>query len=469
MNFLKNGMKIHFLGIGGISMSGLAEILKNKGFLVRGSDQRNSETTKRLMELGIEVFFPNSEENISEEIDLVVYTAAVRHDNPEYMEAKKRGIPLLERAELLKHMLDSYKNTICISGTHGKTSTTNMLSDVLCVLGHDPTVSLGGHMVSNGMNYRVGGGGFFLLEACEYNNSFLHWSPFVGVILNLEYDHPDTYKNLDDVVSSFSKFAKNVLPSGFLVVNKAIPEFCVLVKNTRANVVTFGPENTGARFWPKNIECQKGFTRFDIMEDVSCVARAELPLPGTVNVMNALACFAVCRTLGIAPDLAAKALGSVQGTKRRFEFKGSHGGISVYDDYAHHPTEIKASLRAFREFVRPKGRVICIFQPHTYSRTKHLLRDFACSFDDADIVVLLPIFAARENFDATVSSEMLGRGILENGTCARNFEKFDKAGNFVIEEAKKGDVVITLGAGEVYKIGDSLIEHKFSTLSTELL
>ena len=466
MSILKNTMNVHFIGIGGISMSGLAEILRSQGFSVRGSDNINSETTKRLQEKGIEVITPNSKDNIDKAIDLVVYTAAVKKNNPEYVEAKKMGLPLLERAELIKHMLTNYKKAICISGTHGKTTTTSMLSDVLCFLGKNPTVSLGGNMVSSGMNYRVGGDDIFLLEACEFNNSFLRWSPFVGVILNLDYDHPDTYKDLGDMVASFSKFAQNVQPGGFLVVNKTIPEFDTVVEKTRATVITIGPENSGANFWPKNIKCIGGKTEFVVMQDKTPTANVCLPLPGEFSAMNALACFAVCHLLGVDATLVAQGLAKVKGTKRRFEYKGSYMGIEIYDDYAHHPTEIKASLKAFREFVNPGGRLFCIFQPHTYSRTKHLLGDFSKSFGDADIVLLLPIFAAREVFDGEISSEMLAEGISANGVCAIPFEKFDKAGNFIIQEVKEGDVVVTLGAGEAYKIGDELVGEKFSTLST---
>ena len=463
---LSKPCKIHFIGIGGISMSGLAEILKNHGFDVCGSDNASTEITKRLMGLGINVCIPNAAKNIPEDVDAVVFTAAVKKDNPEYTHAISKGLPTLERAELIRFLLESYENTICIAGTHGKTTTTGMIADTLTFCGLDPTVSVGGHMASTGLNYRIGGKTTFVLEACEYNNSFLHWQPKIGVILNIEDDHPDFYSGLEDIINSFKKFAQNIKPGGCLIINSSLPCFESITKSLNVEVVSFGPENSAARFTPKNIQQKKGKTIFDVMDWQNVAAQVHLPFYGEYNILNALACFAVSHVLGINHEKIADGLAAAKGMKRRFEIKGTVKGITIIDDYAHLPSEIKACLKALREMVEPKAKIVCLFQPHTYSRTKYFLSEFAASFYGADEVLLLPIFSARESFDPEISSDMLKNKIAENGTCAKMFEKFDETGNYLANHLKEGDVLMTLGAGEAYKVGDSLLRGEFSTLST---
>ena len=461
---MKNYKKIHFLGIGGISMSGLAEILKSQGFNVSGSDNAETDITNRLLALGIEVFIPNSEANLSEDVDLVVYTSAVKKDNPEFVFAREKKIPLMERAEFIGAMIKSYKTTICVAGTHGKTTTTSMICDILDYAGFDPTVSIGGHMIASGLNYRVGGNDIFVLEACEYNNSFLHFASDIGIILNIDDDHPDFYKSFDDVVSSFNKFAKNIRREGFLVINESLPCFDAVTKDVRARIVTFGGKSS--RFYAKNVESESSHTVFDIMDGEEISTHVKLPFWGEYNVANALACFAALRMLGISPKAVSEGFLGARGIKRRFEHKGIHSGITVIDDYAHHPTEIKACLKALKQFVPDSGKVVCLFQPHTYSRTKHLLEEFSAAFYDADIVLVLPIFPAREVLDESISSEMLAEGINKNGVCARFCHNFYESGNLILELISSGDVLLTLGAGEAHKVGDALIASKFSTLST---
>ena len=461
---MKNYKKIFFIGIGGISMSGIAEILKSQGVSVCGSDNVSTDITNRLTELGIEVFTPNSEKNISDDVDLVVYTAAVKKDNPEYVWAKDKNIPLMERAEFIGEMLKNYKTTICVAGTHGKTTTTSMICDVLDHAGHDPTVSIGGHMIGSGLNYRVGGNDIFVLEACEYNNSFLHFSADIGIILNIDDDHPDFYKSFDDIVASFNRFAKNIKPGGVLVINGTLPCLEAVIKDVQAQIITFG--GRASRFCASNVSSGTSGTAFDILDGEKIAVQVKLPFWGEYNVANALACFAALCMLGIDPDEISNGFTNARGIKRRFEYKGVHKGITVIDDYAHHPTEIKASLAALRQFMPDVKKVVCLFQPHTYSRTKHLLEDFSQAFFDADEVLLLPIFAAREVFDESISSEQLADGINKKGTRARFCQNFCESSNVILELLNPGDVLITLGAGEAYKVGDALIASKFSTLST---
>ena len=479
---MKNYKKIFFSGIGGISMSGLAEILNSQGISVCGSDNVATEITDRLSALGITVFIPNSEKNITDDVELVVYTAAIKKDNPEFAFAKEKGLTLMERAEFIGELIKSYKTNICVAGTHGKTTTTSMICDCLNHAGFDPTVSIGGHMISNGLNYRIGGKDIFVLEACEYNNSFLHFAPDIGIILNIDDDHPDFYKSFDDLVSSFNRFARNIKPEGFLVIDESTPCFEAVTKNVQAKIITIGCETSDFR--AGNIKSKQNYTFFDIIHSpvgarltqrapnatfrasLASTNKVMLPFAGEYNVANALACFAALRVLGINPDTVSQGLSTAKGIKRRFEYKGIHKGITVIDDYAHHPTEIKACLAALKQFVPGLGKIICLFQPHTYSRTKHLLQEFSAAFFDADMVFVLPIFPAREVFDDSISSEMLVEGIKKNGTCANFCQNFYESGNFILERIKPGDVLITLGAGEAYKVGDALIRSEFSTLST---
>ncbi|MCL1843197.1 MAG: UDP-N-acetylmuramate--L-alanine ligase [Defluviitaleaceae bacterium] len=464
---------IHFIGIGGISMSGLAEILFRDGYNVSGSDDVLSETVKRLSKIGIKTFVPNSAGNISDEIDMVVYTAAVKFDNPEFKIASEKGIPLIERAALIGIMLKGYENPVCVAGSHGKTTTTSMLAEVTLNAGLDPTISIGGHMNRDGMNYRVGESSYFVMEACEYSNSFHHWHPQVGIILNIDADHLDFFGNLDNVIASFAKFAANIRPEGALIIQPDVPGFCDVTDGLACEVITFGLKKTGARFWADNIHYNEGMPSFDIMEHENFIAKVDLPLPGQHNMLNALACFAAAYKLGISPEIAARALCNISGTKRRYEYKGEYNGVKIYDDYAHHPTEIKSCLDAVRKstgFEREleSGRIICLFQPHTYTRTKNHFEDFAKSFSDADKIILVPIYAAREPFDPAISSEMLAESIRSNGGDAVSVENFDKAGNFLRKELYPGDVLITMGAGDVYEVGDKLLRTKLSTVSTDV-
>ena len=464
-----NGEKsVHFIGIGGISMSGLAEILHRDGFVVSGSDDVSSETTNRLMGLGIKIDIPNAAENISPGLDLVVYTAAVKPENAEFHAAKEAGIPLVERAAFIGEILHGY-DPICIAGSHGKTTTTSMVAEVTLAAGLDPTISIGGHMNSGGLNYRVGNSPCFVLEACEYSNSFHHWHPQIGIILNVDADHLDFFGSFENLIESFAKFAQNIRPEGTLVIQEGVSGFEKITHGLACNVVTFGIEppnrkgsghqdhdSTYPHFWTRDIHYNAEKPSFDVMCGEDLLARVNMQLPGEYNMLNALACFAAAFSIGIPPEITASALSEAQGTKRRFELKGIYNGAKIIDDYAHHPTEIKSCLAAARR-LQGEDKIICLFQPHTYTRTKNLLHDFAESFTDADEIILLPIYAAREPFDPNISSEVLAGLIKERGGRVISFSSFSETGNYLENALLPDNLLITMGAGDVFRVGDALL------------
>lgn len=450
---LQGAKNIHFIGIGGISMSGIAEILHRHGFTVTGSDDTPNENTARLQSLGINVKIPNAAENITQGIDIAVYTAAVKPDNPEYAAAQSAGIKLIERAPFLGLLANDYQYPVCVAGTHGKTTTTSMVAETLIHAGYDPTVSIGGHMNATKMNYRIGESGYFVLEACEYSNSFHHWQPHAGIILNIDADHLDYFGDMENLIAAFVKFASNIREDGVLVIRTGIQGFNEVTKAAKCKVVTFG-EN--ADFTTENISYHEGKPHFDIIHKNQKTATIALQLPGEYNMLNALACYAAATHLNIPPETAAAALQNATGTKRRFEYKGTVGGAKVIDDYAHHPTEIRACLAAARKYAGD-GKIITIFQPHTYTRTKNLLHEFAECFTDTDILVLLPIYAAREPFDSQISSEMLADLIKQSGKSVKTMQNFPETQNFVQNALTQGDLIITMGAGDVYEIADALV------------
>ncbi|MCL2456212.1 MAG: UDP-N-acetylmuramate--L-alanine ligase [Defluviitaleaceae bacterium] len=480
--FLDGKKNIHFIGIGGISMSGLAEILHRDGFNVSGSDDVETEITRHLARLGIKISVPNAAKNILDEHELVVFTAAVKKENPEFVAASQKQIELIERAAFIGKILKGY-DPICVAGSHGKTTTTSMISEILIASGHDPTVSVGGIMNSVGVNYRIGSTKNFVLEACEYSNSFHHWQPLIGVILNIDADHLDFFGSMDNLILSFEKFASNIRPDGALIVNENVE---INPRCEKCEKISFGIKNS-ARFHAKNIFYDEGKPSFDVFDGENFLAHVDLPLPGEYNLLNALAAFAATTQMKIPPQIIAGALNNARGTKRRFEHKGEFDGIKIIDDYAHHPTEIVACLKAARQSA--SGRIFCLFQPHTYTRTKNLLHDFAKSFCDADFVILLPIYAAREPNDPTVSSEILAAQIknyiceveknsqnknprLENelsytkkNECSnvKFVKSFDEACNFLNDTLVSGDLLITMGAGDVFKVGDEILRKKLST------
>ena len=445
---------IHFIGIGGISMSGLAAVLLKRGFPVSGSDSKESPLTDWLTGMGATIHYPQSAANITPDIDVVVYTAAIHPDNPEFAAAKAANIPMLARAELLGELMQNYKMPIAVSGTHGKTTTTSMLSHILMGADMDPTISVGGILPSIGGNVRIGHSDNFITEACEYTNSFLSLYPKQAIILNIDADHLDFFKDLDDIRHSFRLFAKKLPADGTLIINAAIPNLSEITDGLSCRIVTFGIDS-GA-YQAQNVSYDElGCGSFDLVKEGTMLGHFALSVPGEHNVSNAVAALASGDLLGIPASVMADGLLSFHGTDRRFQKKGVIGGVTIIDDYAHHPTEIKATLRAAKNF--PCKHVWCVFQPHTYTRTKALLDDFAEALSLADKVVLADIYAARETDTLGISSDDIRKRLTAMGKDAWYFRTFDEIENFLLENCVPGDLLITMGAGDVVKIGENLL------------
>ena len=451
----KKPLSIHFIGIGGISMSGLAAILLDRGFAVSGSDAKESPLTRWLEEKGAAVYYGQRASNIKENTELVVYTAAIHPDNPEYEGAVKMGVPMMTRAELLGQMMRNYKTPIAVSGTHGKTTTTSMISHIFLAAEMDPTISVGGILKAIDGNIRVGGHETFITEACEYTNSFLHFYPKISIILNIDADHLDLFKDLDDIRRSFRLFAERLPEDGILIINSDIPDYQKITDGLKCRVVTYGssPESD---YSPADITYDElALGSFDLIKGGKTFGHFCLSVPGSHNVSNACASLALADIMGIPLETMQRGLMEFSGTNRRFEKKGEIGGVTVIDDYAHHPTEIRATLNAARKY--PHKTIWCVFQPHTYTRTKALMDEFAEALSLADKVVLADIYAARETDNLGISSETLMEHIQDRGSDAYYFPSFDEIENFLLENCMHGDLLITMGAGDVVKIGESLL------------
>ncbi len=452
---LNNHKNIHFIGIGGISMSGLAEILHTKGFRVTGSDVSDSEIVTHLKEIGISVSVPHSEENLLTDTDLVVYTAAIKEDNPEMVKAKALNMNIIDRACLLGNMMNDYDCPICVSGTHGKTSTTSMITEILLTAGKNPTASVGGIVPKLQKSFQIGSTNYIVVESCEYFDGFLQFFPQVGVILNIEADHLDYFKNLEAVETSFHKFAENIRKGGTLVINNEMPSYEVVVSGLSSNIITFGNEN--ADCFAKDIVYDlAGNASFKVVFKGDEVASISLKVIGEHNVKNALAAFATAYSLGIETEKIVEALNDFAGAKRRFEQKGMfNGGAIVVDDYAHHPTEIMATLSGAKNGNYRK--VYCAFQPHTYTRTYNLLDEFSNSFKDADEIIILDIYPAREPDTGLIHSKDLAERIRQNDKEVKYFSSFSEAKKYFLEHCVPNDLLITMGAGDVYLLGDELL------------
>lgn len=446
---------VHFIGIGGISMSGLASILLKQGFRVSGSDAKESELTRQLACEGALLYYGQRASNLDDTPDLVVYTAAIHEDNPEYAEAVSRQLPMMSRAELLGQLMKNYRIPIAVSGTHGKTTTTSMAAHILLAAGMNPTISVGGILEAIHGNIRVGGHNIFLTEACEYTNSFLHFFPKISLILNIDADHLDFFKDLADIRHSFARFAGLLPEDGILILNGEIPGYEELTKTLRCQVITYGTDDS-CDYYVKNITFDElAKPSFDCMKGTQLLGHFSLQVPGLHNVKNAAAALALADQLAIPMDTARAGLAGFGGTKRRFEKKGEIAGITVIDDYAHHPTEIRATLQAAKKC--PHGKLWCVFQPHTYTRTKALMDDFAAALSLADHVVLADIYPARETDNLGISSATLKDRITALGGTANYLDSFDKIETFLLQNCQKGDLLITMGAGDVVKIGEKLL------------
>ena len=455
INF-KQPISIHFIGIGGISMSGLAEILLNEGFQISGSDSKSSDLTDRLRAKGAKIYIGQNASNIEERPQLVVYTAAIREDNPEYTAVKQAGIPMLSRAELLGQIMENYQHSIAVAGTHGKTTTTSMISQILLCAMKDPTISVGGILDSIGGNIRVGNSDVFITEACEYTNSFLNFYPMYSIITSVEAEHLDFFKDIDDIRNSFRRFATNTAKNGAVIINGEIESFSDITDGLDCNVVTYGLCDS-CEYYAKNIEFnEKACATYTVMHQGEALGNITLNVPGIHNVANSLATIALCLDLGISMEDITNGLFAFGGTHRRFEYKGIWNGVTIIDDYAHHPTEVAATLTAARNY--PHGRIICVFQPHTYSRTKAFLEDFANVLSMADIIVLADIYAAREKNTIGISSTAILDVLKKSGSEAYYFPSFEEIEKFLKEKCINNDLLITMGAGDIYQVGESLLK-----------
>ncbi len=431
-------------------MSALASILINKGYRVSGSDAKKSPLTEELAKEGAVIYIGHSEKNVKN-ADLVVYSAAIGSDNPERAYAEEHGIPNAERSVLLGEIEKMYKFPIDVSGTHGKTSTTGMLSHIFLAAEKDPTILIGGELNAINGNKKIGSSDYFISEACEYHRSFLSFHPYIGIILDIEADHLDYYKDLDDVKSAFSSFADIV--SGAVVINADDKNTVSAVKNTKKAVITTSRLSSDADYYADSLSVNGyGEYSFDVYRKGVHLARVNLHVPGIHHVSNALCAFAAAHSVGISPEDISKGLSSFSGVKRRFELKADINGIRIYDDYAHHPTEIAATLEALKSF--DTGNKYIVFQPHTYTRTLSLFDDFVSVLKKADNLVLLDIYAAREKDNGTVKSSML-RDKIPGSYLASDFSD---AAYRIIPKLKKGDIVMTVGAGDVYKVGDNITD-----------
>lgn len=449
-------IRIYFIGIGGISMSGLAEILLSEGFTVSGSDRAPSDLTRMLEDRGVNVFYGQKKENLTKDIDLVVYTAAIKSDNPELLAAHKLNIPMLTRAELLGQMMKNYETPVAVSGTHGKTTTTSMISQILLSAEADPTLSIGGIYRPIGGNIRVGASELFVTEACEYTNSFLSFFPKIGIILNIEEDHLDFFKDLADIRNSFHRFAQLLPADGTLIINGDIERCEELTEGLSCKVITYGL-SSGSDYTASQVTYdESGFPSFILSRQNGGERKFSLRVHGDHNILNALAAIALADLLGLSDEVIHAGLAAFTGTDRRFEYKGQVNGVNIIDDYAHHPTEIRATLSAAAQY--PHRRLWCVFQPHTYTRTKAFLEEFASALSLADEIILADIYAAREKDTLGISSETLQEKIRSLGHSCHYFPTFEVIENYLLKNCTKDDLLITMGAGDVVKVGENLLQ-----------
>ena len=450
-NYLSPGRRGHLIGIGGVSMSSLADVLWGMGIAVSGSDMNQNKNVMGLTEKGIPVSIGHKAENITQEIEFVVRTAAVHDDNPEIIRAHALGIPVFERTQAWGAISKDYSNALCISGTHGKTTTTSMCTHIMMAADKDPTVMIGGTLPLLNAGHRVGHGNTIIMEACEYYNSFLSLHPTVAVILNVEADHLDFFKDLQDVQHSFREFALRTPEDGYVVANLDDASTMATIRDIPRKIMTFGLSKE-ADVYAENIEFLGANSHFDIMFKGKHFTDVTLHVPGLHNVKNALAATAAAICLGVRPNAVKYGLAGFNGAGRRFEFKGKYNGADVYDDYAHHPGELKALLDTV-EGLNYK-RCILVFQPHTYTRTAALFEDFVAQLKRPDVLLLAEIFAAREKNTIGISSAALA----ERVEGAEFYPTFPELEEELKRKAQPGDIILTVGAGDVYKIGENIVE-----------
>jgi len=448
-DFMQPGCRVHLIGIGGVSMAPLAEVLLGAGLRITGSDMAESSATEQLRTQGVPISIGHNAAHLGD-AQCVIRTAAAREDNPEVAAARGMGLPIFERAEAWGHIMRQYQNAICISGTHGKTTTTSMTTHILLAAGTDPTVMIGGTLPKLQSGHRVGGGDSIVLESCEYYNSFHNFSPTVAVVLNIEEDHLDYFNNLAEIQASFRTFADLTPERGCIVANGDDQNTMDALASLGRSIMTFGLGEQN-RVRAINIVHQRGHMAFDVTIDGVFYAHIPLRLPGNHNVMNALAAIAVAIFLGFSPETVKEGLADFTGTGRRFEYKGELKGAKVYDDYAHHPSELRALLDAVDHL--GYKRVIVAFQPHTYTRTKALFDDFVRELRRPSQVFLGEIYAAREQNTVGITSAHLAAEI----PGAFHFATLPEMAEALREYAEPGDLILTVGAGDIFKVGEELV------------
>ena len=450
--YLVPGKRAHLAGIGGVSMAPLAEVLHSMGLTVQGSDMSENANVRHLRSLGIDVSVGHAADNLGES-DFVIRTAAIHDDNPEISGAVARGIPVFERAQAWGAIMKGYKNALCIAGTHGKTTTTSMATHIFMAAQKDPTVMIGGTLELLHSGYRVGGGDTIIAESCEYCNSFLSFFPTVAVILNVEADHLDFFKDLADIEHSFRRFAELVPIGGNVVASKDDAGVRETLDGASQPIFWFSMSDPAAHCHASNLVWKNGLPSFDIVIRGSHYAHVSLQVGGEHNVMNALAAASAAYLLGIDGNAVGLGLATFRGALRRFERKGAFHGAEVYDDYAHHPGELHALLTMAKTL--GYQRIVCAFQPHTYTRTKALFDEFVEELKLPDVVVLAEIYAARETNDIGISSQDLCAKIPGSIYCST----LDKVTATLAELAQPGDLILTVGAGDIYKAGEKLVKE----------
>lgn len=462
------GKRFHFIGAGGIGMSGLAQLLIKHQGIVTGSDQTASEITEKLREAGANIKIGHKEHNLDPTTDAVVISAAIREDNPELMLARRENIKVYKYAEMLGELMNLYDG-IAISGTHGKSTTSGWIVHLLKQAGADPNFIIGAKISQLDSSSGAADGKYFVAEACEYDRSFLNLKPQIGCILNIEADHLDYYRDEAEIVEAFEEFAKGIKKGGMLIANgqdanvAKVMDSCSLGDKFRRNdngmrCETFGLDEN-CNFYAQNLQLNNGLYAFDIYHNGNLLGAAEISLPGEHNVYNALAVTAVAVNAGLPAEQILQLLPGFTGVERRLMLKGQIGQITILDDYAHHPTEIRASLAAMRQRYQPK-RLWCIFQPHQYSRTRFLLDDFAESFKLADITIVPEIYFVRDSLaeKKEVNAQILVDRLRANGAEAIFIDGFEKICDYLKEKVSPGDLVVTMGAGDIWKVADEYIQ-----------
>lgn len=444
--------KIYFCGIGGISMSAIAQLMLSRGYLVEGSDERRTDMVSKLMKKGLTINIGQVAKNVDESIDIFVYTSAISDDNEEILKAKELGIDIYSRAEFLGEIMDDYRYALAVSGAHGKTTVTGMLSSIFIHAKTNPTIFLGGEMDLLDGNIKIGSDHVFLTEACEYKRNFLNFKPNIAVVVNIDEDHLDYYKDLKDIESAFVEFIDKLPENGKAIINYNYKNvFEKMDKQT--SIITFGLTED-ADIYGKIIELSP-IPKFEVYYMNEYLYTQEMKVFGEHNIMNALSAVGAAMSAGISIEDIKLGLSEFKGTKRRFEYRGEYKGVSIIDDYAHHPNEIITSLKTAKNHCR--GKVITVFQSHTYTRTYELLEDFAHVFKESDIAIFTPIYAAREKDTGLVSGKILAEKAKINNKNSYYADSFEEAKEMALSYAKSGDMIILMGAGEQNKIADMIL------------